>query len=124
MVSNPLETGIGAVMILTAVPVYVVFVAWEDKPSERKQTHFCVNKSFSRVHQRFHEQVDGHDAKVDVGGASQQGSLSGNKNIFSILLLIRKYKYIYIKSKHTIKFLTFPLCVYWYALHNGDIHVD
>ncbi len=32
MISNPVETGIGFVMILTAVPVYVVFIAWEDKP--------------------------------------------------------------------------------------------
>ncbi len=32
MVSNPVETGIGFVMILSAVPVYVVFIAWDDKP--------------------------------------------------------------------------------------------
>ncbi len=41
VLSNPVETGIGFVMILSAVPVYVVFIAWEDKPGKvRHSTKF------------------------------------------------------------------------------------
>jgi len=33
MIAQPVETGIGLAMILTAVPVYIVFIQWKGKPS-------------------------------------------------------------------------------------------
>ena len=33
MVVKPVETGIGIAMILTAVPVYFVFIRWKNKPA-------------------------------------------------------------------------------------------
>lgn len=33
MIAQPLETGIGLAMILTAVPVYLVFIQWKGKPA-------------------------------------------------------------------------------------------
>ncbi len=32
MIAKPVETGIGMAMILSAVPVYIVFIAWKSKP--------------------------------------------------------------------------------------------
>ncbi|XP_072160033.1 Y+L amino acid transporter 2-like isoform X1 [Bemisia tabaci] len=32
MIASPVETGIGCLMILTSVPVYLVFIAWKNKP--------------------------------------------------------------------------------------------
>ena len=32
MVAKPLETGLGCLIILTAVPVYFIFLYWENKP--------------------------------------------------------------------------------------------
>ena len=32
MIAQPVETGIGLAMILTAVPVYLVFIQWKGKP--------------------------------------------------------------------------------------------
>ena len=32
MVAKPLETGLGCLIILTAVPVYFSFLYWENKP--------------------------------------------------------------------------------------------
>ncbi|XP_014252466.1 large neutral amino acids transporter small subunit 2 isoform X2 [Cimex lectularius] len=32
MVASPVETGIGCLMILTSVPVYLVFISWKNKP--------------------------------------------------------------------------------------------
>ncbi|KAJ3626099.1 hypothetical protein MTP99_016622 [Tenebrio molitor] len=32
MVASPVETGIGVLMILTSIPVYLVFIYWENKP--------------------------------------------------------------------------------------------
>lgn len=32
MIASPVETGIGLLMILTAIPVYGVFILWKDKP--------------------------------------------------------------------------------------------
>ena len=34
IISEPVQTGIGIAMILTGVPVYVVFIAWKDKPGK------------------------------------------------------------------------------------------
>lgn len=33
MLAQPVETGIGLAMILTAVPVYLIFIQWQGKPS-------------------------------------------------------------------------------------------
>ncbi|GJQ85027.1 hypothetical protein Trydic_g3688 [Trypoxylus dichotomus] len=32
MVASPVETGIGILMILTSIPVYVIFIMWQNKP--------------------------------------------------------------------------------------------
>lgn len=32
MVASPVESGIGVLMILTSVPVYLIFILWKDKP--------------------------------------------------------------------------------------------
>lgn len=32
MIASPVETGIGILMILTSIPVYLVFILWKDKP--------------------------------------------------------------------------------------------
>lgn len=32
MIASPVETGYGCLMILTAVPVYLIFIAWKNKP--------------------------------------------------------------------------------------------
>ncbi|KAF4531111.1 hypothetical protein B566_EDAN011136 [Ephemera danica] len=32
MIASPVETGYGCLMILTSVPVYLVFIAWKNKP--------------------------------------------------------------------------------------------
>uniref|UniRef100_A0A1B6E8G3 Amino acid permease/ SLC12A domain-containing protein n=1 Tax=Clastoptera arizonana TaxID=38151 RepID=A0A1B6E8G3_9HEMI len=32
MIASPVETGIGCLMIFTSVPVYLVFIAWKNKP--------------------------------------------------------------------------------------------
>ena len=33
MVARPFETGMGCVMILTALPVYFIFIQWKQKPA-------------------------------------------------------------------------------------------
>lgn len=38
MYASPEETGYGCLMILTAVPVYVIFIAWRSKPKWFNQT--------------------------------------------------------------------------------------
>lgn len=32
MVASPVETGIGVLMILSSIPVYVIFIMWKNKP--------------------------------------------------------------------------------------------
>lgn len=32
MIASPVETGIGILMILSSIPVYLVFIAWKNKP--------------------------------------------------------------------------------------------
>lgn len=32
MYASPVETGYGVLMILTSVPVYLLFIAWKNKP--------------------------------------------------------------------------------------------
>lgn len=32
MIASPVETGIGLLMILSSIPVYVVFILWKNKP--------------------------------------------------------------------------------------------
>lgn len=32
MVASPVETGYGCLMILSSVPVYLIFIAWKSKP--------------------------------------------------------------------------------------------
>lgn len=32
MIASPIETGYGVLMILTSIPVYVVFIQWKTKP--------------------------------------------------------------------------------------------
>lgn len=41
MIAKPFETGMGCVIILTAVPVYFVFIYWKNKPT-------CIKKGLSR----------------------------------------------------------------------------
>ena len=33
MIAKPVDTGIGLAMILTAVPVYLIFIQWKGKPA-------------------------------------------------------------------------------------------
>ena len=40
MIAKPFETGMGCVIILTAVPVYFVFIYWKNKPT-------CIKKGLS-----------------------------------------------------------------------------
>lgn len=32
MIASPVETGIGILMIMSSIPVYLVFIAWKNKP--------------------------------------------------------------------------------------------
>lgn len=32
MIASPVETGYGILMILTSIPVYLIFIAWKNKP--------------------------------------------------------------------------------------------
>lgn len=32
MIASPVETGYGLLMILSSIPVYLVFIAWKNKP--------------------------------------------------------------------------------------------
>ncbi|GFG38306.1 hypothetical protein Cfor_11599 [Coptotermes formosanus] len=37
MIASPVETGYGCLMILTSVPVYLIFIAWKKKPKPIQQ---------------------------------------------------------------------------------------
>lgn len=41
MLADPYGTGMGALMILTGVPVYVIFIAWKNKPAPLQK---CIGK--------------------------------------------------------------------------------
>lgn len=60
MIASPVETGYGLLMIFSSVPVYLVFIAWKNKPKWFQKTmgkwqnqhqlfssHSCVNPNFS-----------------------------------------------------------------------------
>lgn len=38
MIASPVETGYGLLMILTSIPVYLLFVAWKNKPKWFQKT--------------------------------------------------------------------------------------
>lgn len=51
MIASPVETGYGILMILTSIPVYLIFIAWKNKPkwfqhAMGKSTHQIQNEIF------------------------------------------------------------------------------
>lgn len=55
MYAEPVQTGIGLLMILTSIPIYLVFVAWKNKPkwfqNGMSECHFfdAITKSFQML---------------------------------------------------------------------------
>jgi solute carrier family 7 L-type amino acid transporter-like protein len=56
MIASPIETGYGCLMILTSIPVYVIFIAWKKKPKwftkGMGKMAFSAS-SFSKIHLLF-----------------------------------------------------------------------
>lgn len=44
MIASPVETGYGLLMIFSSVPVYVVFIAWKNKPKWFQQSMGTLHK--------------------------------------------------------------------------------
>ena len=49
MIAQPVETGIGLAMILTAVPVYLIFIQWKSKPSCLNRFTILTTESLQRL---------------------------------------------------------------------------
>uniref|UniRef100_A0A8D8R9M1 Y+L amino acid transporter 2 n=1 Tax=Cacopsylla melanoneura TaxID=428564 RepID=A0A8D8R9M1_9HEMI len=49
MMASPVETGIGCLMIASSVPVYLVFIAWKNKPTYVKKTLGCITRFFQAL---------------------------------------------------------------------------
>lgn len=50
MIASPVETGYGCLMILTSIPVYFIFVAWQSKPKSFQQAmgeYLCDASGFN-----------------------------------------------------------------------------
>ncbi|XP_017780827.1 PREDICTED: large neutral amino acids transporter small subunit 1 [Nicrophorus vespilloides] len=49
MIASPVETGIGILMILTSVPVYMVFIMWKSKPRWFTKCTGCITELLQKV---------------------------------------------------------------------------
>ncbi|XP_031640872.1 large neutral amino acids transporter small subunit 2 isoform X1 [Contarinia nasturtii] len=49
MIATPKETGIGILMILTSVPVYLVFIAWKNKPKWFQHTMGGLTQTLQKM---------------------------------------------------------------------------
>lgn len=49
MIASPKETGIGCLMILTSVPVYLIFIAWTSKPQCIQRATFAATKILQKL---------------------------------------------------------------------------
>ncbi|KAI5713623.1 hypothetical protein M8J76_002350 [Diaphorina citri] len=49
MMASPVETGIGCLMIATSVPVYMVFIAWRNKPKVFTKSVAIVTRYFQKL---------------------------------------------------------------------------
>lgn len=56
MIASPVETGYGVLMILTSIPVYLVFIAWKNKPKWFQKTMCKYDISLS-MNIRFQKKV-------------------------------------------------------------------
>lgn len=55
MIASPRETGVGLLMILTSVPVYFIFIAWQSKPKAFQKTMGEYSRFAFRQTTSFHE---------------------------------------------------------------------
>ncbi|XP_071442096.1 Y+L amino acid transporter 2 isoform X1 [Hetaerina americana] len=49
MIASPVETGYGCAMILTSVPVYLIFIAWKNKPKPVQRFLVIVTRFLQKI---------------------------------------------------------------------------
>jgi len=83
MIAKPKETGYGCLMILSSVPVYLIFISWKQKPRSFQQSLGAVTHSLQKLMMVYDPKQSSNDSLPAEGsdGCGEGKACPGVKDI-------------------------------------------